>query len=174
MSAILTKEVATKAVGMVMPAILALMDCSVLKRRDLHIVIADPTFQPTPSSDCPTLREAWDKGGILHEHSMGEKPSWAHPYHRIARSKTYLSWRYGLPSQIIQARMPHLLEDGDTKHFGSAVADGLVVGVSGVQPYFDQMIAGWILEACRALCIEAVAVGAIKCDEGGNFLVAPH
>lgn len=149
MSGLLTRVEAAKAVEMVLPAVQALMGQDVLKRRHLHIVVLDPAFTP---ADIPVA--VWQVKAILFEHSVGDRKEWKKPYDTFARSKAFLSWRYGLPTQAIQSRCPHLLEAGETVYYGSAISDGLVVGVSGVQPYFDQMIASWVLEACRALAIE--------------------
>lgn len=149
MSALLTQVEAAKAVEMVLPAVQTLMGQGVLKRHHLHIVVLDPAFTP---ADLPV--GVWREKAILYEHSLGDPKEWQKPYDMFARSKAFLSWRYGLPTQVIQTRCPHLLEAGETAYYGSAVSDGLVVGVSGVQPYYDQMIASWVLEACRALAIE--------------------
>lgn len=166
MSIILTKELAAQAVQMVRPSVEALMMSGRFKRPTLHIVIGDPSFKPHDAN----RERCWRNNGILHQETIGNTSDWERPYDSIALSKTYLSWQHGMPTQILQARCPHLLEYGDTTFFGSAVRDGLVVGVSGVQPYFDQMVAEWVLEACRALCIEAMTTGQVETDKDG-FIV---
>ena len=148
MSHLLTREVAQRAVEFTLPAVQRLIETKVLKRGDLHIVIAQP-FVPD------NVKESfWYKKGILYEHSLGDPEKWKYPFKKIARSKCYLSWRYGMPTQLLQVRAPHLLGSDSTIYYGSAVSDGLAVACSGVQSYFDQMISGWVLEACRALCIQ--------------------
>lgn len=148
MSRLLTAEVAQKAVEFLLPAIKQLMDSSVFKRDDLHIVIAKPLF--------PDNRDEvdWHESGILYEYSMGDREKWEYQFQAIARAKCYMSWRTGMSTQMLQVRAPHLLQKCDTVFYGSAVSDGLVVACSGVQPFYDQMISHWVLEACRALCIQ--------------------
>jgi hypothetical protein len=65
--------------------------------------------------------------------------------------------------------MPHLYEPGDTKYIGSAISrcGRLIVGVSGVQDYFDEMIAKWIVSAIEALAIQEAE--AARKDEGDNY-----
>jgi hypothetical protein len=146
----LTEDVARQAVNFVLPAVQALIDAKVVKRGDMHIVIGKPDIDAGSIS-----REVWYMDGILYQHSLGIRSKWGNPYDEIARSKCYLSWRHGMPTQLIQACAPHLLERGDTGYYGSAVSHGLAVACSGVQPYFDQMISSWVLEMCRALAIDA-------------------
>lgn len=164
MSLLLDESTAKKAVEMVLPAIMRAIAALTFKRRHLHIVICDPAFLPSDA----TPEWQWRNNGIVYQHSLQDDDEWEHPYDTIALSKTYLSWRYGMPTQILQSRCPHLLTSGDTIYFGSAVCDGLVVGVSGVQPWFDQMVAAWVLEACRALCINARETGEMSND--GDFV----
>lgn len=142
MSYLLDKGTAQKAVEMVMPLILAAMESRVFKRRHLHIVVLDPAV--TPNNDLP----------VLYENSIGDVSQWEHPYDQIARSKADLTWKWGIPTRELQLRMPHVLQPGDTLFGGSACVDGIVVGVSGVQPHFDEMIATMVAAACKALSTE--------------------
>ena len=140
------EELVEKAVDSVLPAVYAMMASGRLKRHNLHIVVLNPLVQPWNG----TFEEA-----ILFEKSLGNPYSWEHPYDKIARSKAEISWHTSLPSQMVQLRMPQHLVAGNTVYWGSAVLDGIIVAASGVQPWFDQMIAGWIAEACRAFAIDA-------------------
>lgn len=149
MSHLLTQEVARQAVGFVLPALQPLIEGGTFKCGDLHIVIANPSVAAGSMTE-----SQWYEGGILYEHSVGERSAWQFPFDKIARSKCHLSWRYVMPTQVLQALAPHLLNAGDTVYYGSAVRDGLVVACSGVQPFYDQMVSAWVLEACRALCIQ--------------------
>lgn len=161
MSYLLRKEIAWLAVQYTFPAVQRLIETKVLKRSDLHIVVASPLIPENIKEDF------WYEKGILYEYSIGDPEKWEFPFKKIARSKCYLSWRYQMPTQVIQARAPHLLGSDSTLYYGSAVSDGLVVACSGVQPYFDQMISSWVLEACRALCIqERESLG----DGNGGFV----
>ena len=92
---------------------------------------------------------------ILHEHSVGDRARWDADYAGFARAKARLAWRTGMDSQVVQARFPHLLEQGDTLLWGSVARDGIVVGVSGANAWYDEAFAGAI-----ALCLRAVAHGA--------------
>lgn len=164
MSHLLTPDVAERAVAMVLPGVLALMVDGTFRQKDLHIVVARPGVSP------PLEQAQWDTRGILYEHSIGDTDAWTKPYAQIARSKCYLSWKHGLPTHVIQTRMPWLLEPGDTVFYGSAVSDGLVVAASGVQAWFDQMVSEWVLAAIRAQCIGAYA----QMTGSGNLMFVPQ
>ena len=166
MSASFSRDDVEEAVRRVMLAVRALQEEGVLSRFDLHVVVADPAVMPWDLCRGNDRVISW----ILYEESFGNKAEWEYPYDLIARSKTELSWLYGMTTQRIQTEAPHLLRDGDTIYFGSAVGFGLTVGVSGVKAYHDQMIAEWILSACRAIVLEKVAKGELPLDAGGNFL----
>ena len=43
-----------------------------------------------------------------------------------------------------------------TQWGGSIVRDGLICAFSGVQPIFDEMIAGWMADAVIACCRHAM------------------
>jgi hypothetical protein len=163
MSFLLTKTLVADAIDMVLPVIELCQQNGVFKRKDLHIVVSVPGIPPGSLS-----REEWMKKGILFEHSIGDSSMWEYPYDAIARSKCYLSWCHGMPTQILQTRAPWCLDEGDTIYYGSAVSDGLVVAVSGVQPYYDQMISEMVLSACRALCIDAYT--ALVADSSVQFV----
>ena len=149
MGDIFTREIAERAVHFVLPSIKKLMELGLLKRTHLHVVVSDMVHRSVIATE-----EDWNSSCILYEYSMGDRSAWELPFDKIARSKCYLSWRYGLPTQVLQTRCPHFLAEGDTIYYGSAARDGLAVACSGVQPYFDGMISEWVLEAMRALCIE--------------------
>lgn len=162
MSRLLTQGVARTAVEFVLPSVQALIRGNTLKRGDLHIVIA---MQPAVCRRGHMVEVGGFEECIIYEHSLGEPSTWASPFDKIARSKGLLSWERGMSTQQIQALAPHLLEPGDTSYYGSVFSDGIVVACSGVQPFFDHMISAWVLEACRALCIQARET--VKCDESG-------
>ena len=146
----LTAKLAMEAVLVVLPAIEAMMETGRAKRRDLQIIVMDPA---KPFGSGATFTSA-----ILYEHQLGDSEAWEHDYYRVARSKAEVSWRTGFPSHLVQQRMPYLYQDGDTRWGGSVVLEGQVVGVSGVQWYWDEMFSYWIAAACRALSIEAAQV----------------
>jgi hypothetical protein len=112
----------------------------------LHIVVLDPGHAPAHA----VFHEA-----ILFEHSMGDPAQWDADYGAFARAKAELSWQTGMDSHRAQALSPHLLCAGDTTLWGSVWLDGIVVGVSGAFPWFDEAYAGTIALLIRALAKEA-------------------
>jgi len=159
-SFLLTAEMVEKAINMVSPAIMAAMDNGTLEGHDLHIVVMDPGLRPHDVADA---HEA-----ILYQRSFGVPANWTCPYNDFARAKPFASWRTGLPTSVICQTMPYLLKEGDTLYHGSAVLDGIVVGTSGVQEWFDEWVSYLVATTCRALCI-----GTMKQtlnDAHGSFL----
>ncbi len=158
-SFVLTPAIAQHAVAIVKPAVMNLIESGESKRKTLHVVIAKP--------------RAWGGGfGILHEETLGEadRGSWQGPFDEIARAKCRMSWRLGASSSYVVNCAPESLEMNDTIHWGSAVLDDLVTACSGDHPFFDEMFAGMINHAIRALCKEYVAsVTAEKRGSGEHF-----
>ena len=159
-SFLLTVGMVEKAVNMVSPAIMAAMDNDTLKGHDLHIVVMDPGLRPHDVADA---HEA-----ILYERSFGVPANWTCPYNDFARAKAFASWRTGLPTSTIRQTMPYLLKEIDTLYYGSAVLDGIVVGTSGVQEWFDEWVSYLVAATCRALCIEAMQ-GILENDTHSSF-----
>jgi hypothetical protein len=146
----LTSDLGRTATEHVLPMITAMMAGKVLKRDHLHIVVGNPGYEYRPGITCGVWAE---NGGILYERAIGERAQWQSPYDQIARSKAYMSWRTGLSTREIQFQHPELLIPGDTCYYGSAVepVSRWVIGVSGVEPYFDEAFAKCILAMCQAL-----------------------
>jgi hypothetical protein len=109
----------------------------------LHIVVMTPGLGPRDTS----FEEA-----ILMEHSIGDRDAWDADYAMYARAKTRLCWEHGMDGITIQATRPHLLKPGDTLLWGGICLDGIVVGVSGAFPWFDEAFAMSIACNLRALC----------------------
>jgi hypothetical protein len=109
----------------------------------LYIVVMDPVRTP----DNASFEEA-----ILYEHAVGDREKWDADYAGFARAKAKLAWRTGLDSHLVQELRPQLLRAGDTVLWGSAVVDGIVVGVSGANPWYDEAFAGTV-----AMCLRAIA-----------------
>lgn len=147
------REAAARAVAMVMPMIVAAMaDPRVGESGFLHIVVMDPGARP--GVDAP-------EDAILYEESVGDRAAWDADYAAYARAKAGISWRTGLDSHTVCETRPHLLRPADGTVWGSVVVDGIVVGVSGANPWFDEAFAGAIAYAfkaeCKARCREAMA-----------------
>jgi hypothetical protein len=138
------RETAATAVSMSLPMIVeAMKNKEVGESGFLYIVIMDPVKTPSVSS----FEEA-----ILHEHAVGDRSSWDADYAAFARAKARVAWRTGIDGHRVQELQPHLLVVRDTVLWGSIVLDGLVVGVSGANPWYDEAFAGTI-----AMCLRAQA-----------------
>lgn len=138
------EDAARAAVSLALPAIeLAMRDPAAGDSGCLHIVVMDPLAPP------PVAFER----AILHEHSIN-RARWDADYAAFARAKARLSWRTGADSQRVQTGMPHRLEPGDTLLWGSVCLDGIVVAVSGMQPWYDEALAGVV-----ACCLRGIVKG---------------
>ena len=115
-------------------------DDILMKRRMAHIVVLVPRLQ----NGCilPYL---------LYEHSIGDIGS--NPFDEIARNKALQLWEGRNDGRTDIA--PHLLYPGDTPFWGGVKRHGFVVACSGVESWFDQMIAGMVADAIVALAYQA-------------------
>jgi hypothetical protein len=135
----LAREALTMALLMIEPAV---RDKEVSGCGFLHIVVMDPGLAP---ADVPFEQ------AILLEHSIG-RAAWDADYAMYARAKARLSWEHGLDGATLQATRPHLLREGDALLWGGVCLDGLVVGVSGAYPWYDEAFGTAIAANLRALC----------------------
>ena len=108
----------------------------------LYIVVMDPGRPPHLAS----FEEA-----ILYEHAVGDRKRWDADYAGFARAKARVAWKAGMGSHAVQELYPHLLGEGDTVLWGSVWLDGIVIGVSGCHPWYDEAIAGTVAMWLRAL-----------------------
>ena len=146
MGAILDRDMAVNAVRITGMAFRGMLHENFLNRNALHVVVLDPTRRYGPS----TFAQA-----ILYEESFGEpREKWEWQFDEFARRKAAVSWRTEMDTHLVQQRFPHLYAEGDIKFGGGVSRDGIVVGVSGVQWYFDQMFAELTASACKALSIQ--------------------
>ena len=136
----LAREALRMALLMIEPAV---RDTLVSGCGFLHIVVMDPALGPR---DVP-FEEA-----ILLEHPIGDREKWDADYAVYARAKAGLCWRHGMDGAVLQATRPHLLRQGETLLWGGVNLDGIVVGVSGAFPWFDEAFATAIAANLRALC----------------------
>lgn len=158
---ILSRVVVREAINIVLPAFEALAIMRA-KRQHLHVVVVDGTLK--------------DQGmlfgdAILVEHSVGSRTEWRYPYDHIARSKAEISWRTGEPSIMAAMLAPATLRPGDTVHWGAFVLNGIIVGVSGVQPWFDMLVASWVAWACQQLLQDEIHLWR-KAHPDADFLPA--
>ena len=70
---------------------------------------------------------------------------------RSGRSTSRLSWRTGLSTHEILALKPHLLRAKDSQVWGSVCLDGIVVAVSGANPWFDEAFAAAVASLFKAV-----------------------
>jgi len=109
----------------------------------LYIVIMDPCLDPSVSEF---------EDAILYEHSIGDRTEWDADYARFARDKAKVCWRTGRDGHAVRHVVPHLLRRDDCGIWGGVAIDGIVVGVSGANPWYDEAFAATI-----AHCLKAVA-----------------
>jgi len=158
-SYLIDKDGAEAAVTMALPLILEGM-----KRKEvgesgfLYIVVMNPALRPTSSSF---------EDAILYEHAIGDKAKWDSDYASFARAKAHVTWKTGIDSHALQELHPYLLEAGDTVLWGSVAIDGIVVGVSGANPWYDEAFAGAI-----AMCLRAISKARIIPARKGTLFLA--
>lgn len=151
MGAILDQNMAEQAVRVTRKLFAGMLQENFLKRNALHVVVLDPTV-------CFESSYRFVGVAILYEESFGApREEWVRPFDEFARRKASVSWRTGMDTYLVQQRFPHLYVEGDIKFGGGVSRDGIVVGVSGVQWYFDQMFAEVTVSVCKALSIQRMA-----------------
>ena len=161
MSAVIDKNTVRQAIPIITAAYQAMLSDGMLKRADFHMVFLDPVRR---YGACE-FEEA-----ILYEHSFTDRRGWENPYDRIARAKTRATWRTGLPTRVIRECAPYLLDVGDTRFGGSVNLDGLIVGGSGVQPWYDETLSGIGAYVLRGLANNYMQVVVIPGEK--NFLAS--
>jgi hypothetical protein len=88
---------------------------------------------------------------VLAEHAVGDRTKWDADYASFARAKARVSWTSGRGSHEVQALRTHALRHGDSVLWGSVCLDGIVVGVSGAFPWWDEAFATAIAANLRAI-----------------------
>lgn len=137
------RDTAARAVQLARPMLEnAVSDAHVGESGFLHVVILNPLAKP---GDCDFAN------AILYEESIGNPDEWDADYGAFARGKARLSWRTGLSSHEVMTLKPHLLQAKDPPVWGSVVLDGIVVGVSGANPWFDEAFAHAVASLFKAL-----------------------
>ena len=136
-------EAARTAVEMALPMIEPAMRMErVCGSGFLHLVVMDPAIGPEHA----TFEEA-----VLFEHSIGDRSRWDADYGAFARAKARLSWLHRADSHRLQAERPHLLREGDSLLWGGVHLDGITVGVSGAEAWWDEAFALAVAGNLRAL-----------------------
>lgn len=136
---------ARKALDMALPAIqAALRDPAVCGSGTVAIVVMDPALSPL---------ETDFEQAVLLEQAVGltDPARWDADYLAFARAKARLSWMSRQDSAALQATQAHRLRVGDSLLWGSVCLDGIVVGVSGAHPWWDEAFATTVAAHLRAL-----------------------
>jgi hypothetical protein len=152
---------ARQAIAMALPMIeTAIADPQVCGSGFLYIVVMDPGLGPG---------EADFADAVLLEHALGDRSCWDADYAGFARAKARLSWQHGMASHQVQTARTHALRHGDSVLWGSVWLDGIVVGVSGAHPWFDEAFATAVAANLRAIAKQrhAAALGAGHWVAGG-------
>ena len=134
-------SICEEAVSLLTPSIEKLL-AEKAKRKDMHVVIMNPTLKPWESSF---------EDAVLLEHSFTDKSVWENPYDELARAKAKQAWREGRSNRDLFQKAPAALCDGDVAFYGSFEYEGVIVAASGVEGWYDVLICGWIAMAVQQL-----------------------
>jgi hypothetical protein len=154
------RQTAEKAVNMALPLINEAMKLrEVGESGFLYIVIMNPTLTPA----CSDFEDA-----ILYEYAVGDRNKWDADYAGFALAKARVAWRTGMDGHKVQELYPYMLTAKDTVLWGSIVLDGIVVSVSGANPWYDEAFAGTVamlLRACAKAGIHAARSKGLFLDD---------
>ncbi len=131
---------AKHALAIATPFVDSILGSSVAKRQHMHIIIGRHDTTTTPWS--------WTQ---LAERSWGSPDEWEHNYAAIALAKGNLTARTGMSSRHVQLMQPELLELEDIMFWGSTILGNIIVAPSGIQSWFDEVIANAVAWTCRGL-----------------------
>ena len=123
-------DIAKDAIELMMPSIDKLFERT--NRKELHIVIMNPQLKPWETS--------FDDA-ILYERSLGTPASWSIQFDQLARKKAQQAWRESTSNIHLQSLHPASLRDDDLLFYGSFVYGNIVVACSGVEQWYDMLIA---------------------------------
>lgn len=144
-----TRETAEKAVNMALPLIHEAMKLKEVGESGfLYLVVMDPVRTPSVCSF---------EDAVLYEYAVGDRAKWDADYAGFARAKALVAWKNGMDGHMVQELRPHLLSSGDTVLWGSVVVDGIVVGTSGANAWYDEAFAGTVAMCLRALAKAGIA-----------------
>ncbi|MDD2657364.1 MAG: hypothetical protein PHD04_01730 [Candidatus Pacebacteria bacterium] len=160
----LTEKMAEEAIETVVRATLSPPMCHDIEHAMFHIVVLVPGMV-VEIGNYPNYPI---RPYLLAEHSEGNREKWPYDYVEIAQCKALQLWhdRNDGGTDI----KPHLLFPGDTPFWGGVKRNGIVVACSGVQPYFDRMIAGMVADICIAYAYHAWMLSKDKADNELCFL----
>ena len=104
-----------------------------------HIVIIGPMMTISNNEFYPSKHSI--KPIVIYQESIGStaKVSWEFPFDEIAQCKALQIWQErNTPGHM--SSQAHMLFEGDTPFWGAHREGMLVVGFSGIQSHYDQMI----------------------------------
>lgn len=134
---------ATEALGRVLPLIeQAVGDPTVSGMGYLAMVVMAPRAAVPGASF---------EDAVVLEHAIGDRSAWDADYMAFARAKARLCWAHGCDGRTVLATMPHCVAPGDSLLIGAVNLEGLVVSVSGAQPWYDEAFALAMAAMVRAL-----------------------
>lgn len=137
------QRAAREAVSMVLPMLqTGIQNRTVGDSGFLYIVIMDPALDPSMTDF---------EHAVLYEHAVGDRNDWDADYAKFARDKARVCWRTGRDGHYVRHVAPQLLRRSDTGIWGGVWIDGVVVGVSGAQPWYDEAIAASIAHFLKAV-----------------------
>lgn len=152
-SAFADESAAMLAVELVMPMIqLGLETKRIGESGFLYIVIMNPGRH---SGECRF------EDAVLHEHAVGDRSAWDADYALYAREKARVCWVHRRSGHELRACSPHLLRDTETGVWGGVWLDGIAIGISGADPWYDEAIGLSIAAALRAVAKQR----ALACPE---------
>ena len=143
-SAFADAAAAERAIDLALPMIEpALRDREVSGGGFLSIVIMDPGLGP---ADCD-----FEQAVLAERAAGGEHAGWDADYAAFARAKARLAWRSEVDGHALQSLRPQCLRAGDSLLWGAVRLDGIAVGVSGANPWFDEAFATAVAANLRAI-----------------------
>lgn len=141
---LVTRALAEEALERLKPVLeAAVADPQVCGAGALAVVVLDPA---QARQGCNA------EDAVVLEQGFGNRDAWDADYFGYAHAKARLSWVSGQDSRVAQNR-PHLLMKGDTTLTGGVNLEGLVVGVSGAHPWYDEAFALSIAAMLRSLAL---------------------
>jgi len=120
----------------IVPMVEEMMERRLVKRPHLALVVA--------------RRDGLDYT-LVYDYNFGDVHEWEHDFDAIARAKTVITARTGLPTRVVQELHPELLLPTDTQFWGNWVEGNIIVSCSGVEPWFDEAISKSAVAIIKAM-----------------------
>lgn len=141
---------------------------TLLKRKEGCVVVLVPAIKDDRGIDDTDWTALQLQPHCICNMRFGDKTKWEHPFDGIAMCKALQLWDGRNDGR--NGPIAHLLFPGDTPYYGGVKREGLVVAVSGLQSYFDQMVAGVITDILIGLAAHKLATSEERLNNR-DFLV---